>query len=244
VTYSTISPSPWAARPVPGLAARLSIPTSPDTLLRLARREHSVREPRPPVRVLGVDDWAWRRGHRYGTALVDLERNRVLDLPPDRQAETLAAWPNANPGVEVVAHDRGSAYADGVRQGAPDAVQVADRWHPLRKLGDAVHGAAERHHAAARWGRAGGDGAAPIVGAPDDLAVDRTTAAERRREAARARAGRPSSTRRRAGTRRGPPSATSPCGSGPTARHCAAGCAPTPSRVGASCGAAASRPVS
>nr|WP_328702494.1 ISL3 family transposase [Belnapia arida] len=132
------------------LAARLAIPVSADTLLRLARRTGAVPQARPPVRVLAVDDWAWRRGHRYGTVLVDLERNRVVDLVPKRSAESLAAWLKANPGVAVVARDRAGVYADGVRQGAPDAVEVTDRWHLLRNLGDAVHAAAERHHAAAR----------------------------------------------------------------------------------------------
>ena len=89
-----------------------------------------------------------RDGQRYGTIVCDLERERVIDLLPDRSAEAVASWLRRHPGVEVVARDRAGAYAEGVRQDAPKAKQVADRWHLLRNLGDALQGSADRHRGA------------------------------------------------------------------------------------------------
>ena len=115
------------------LLPRLAMNTSADTLLRLVRAQRLPVGPTPIA--LGVDDWSFKRGTTYGTILVDLEARRVVDLLPDRRAETLAAWlrPRRRH-VQVVARDRSTEFARGVEVGAPRAVQVADRWHLLKNV--------------------------------------------------------------------------------------------------------------
>jgi transposase len=118
------------------LAARLRLPTSPSTLLRLVQAAPMPQT--PALQAVGVDEWAWRRGHRYGTILVDLETHRVVDLLPDRSSASVASWLARHPTITVVCRDRSDLYADGIRRGAPEAVQMVDRFHLVQNLRQAV----------------------------------------------------------------------------------------------------------
>lgn len=125
------------------LSAHLGLPSNRMTILRML-----CQTPIPPMqtpKMLGVDEWAYRRGKKYGTILIDLEKGTPVDLLPDRQAATLAAWLKKHPGVQLISRDRAGEFARGATQGAPEALQTADRFHVLRNLAEMMEKVLAKH---------------------------------------------------------------------------------------------------
>jgi len=135
-------------RPAAKLARRLMLPVSRDTLLRVLRRR--ARTSHGSVRIIGIDDFAWKRGQRYGTVVCDLERRRIIDLLADREPGTVEAWLAAHPEIAVVSRDRGAGYGRAASRGAPQAIQVADRWHLMENASAAFLEAVRRSMRAIR----------------------------------------------------------------------------------------------
>lgn len=118
------------------LGRHLGMPTSPDSLLRLVRQ--AERPVERAAKIIGIDDWAYKRGMLYGTLICDLETSKPLELLPDRSVQTVCTWLEQHPEVEVISRDRWSEYATAAQKGAPQAIQVADRWHLLTNLVEAL----------------------------------------------------------------------------------------------------------
>jgi transposase len=125
------------------LSAKLGVGSSASTLVRILR---STRSPTPSApKVVGLDEWAWRKGRTYGTVMVDLEAHRVLDLLPDCRSEQVADWLRQYPSITVISRDRSGPFATAATAGAPQATQVADRFHLLKNLTETLQRGLDQH---------------------------------------------------------------------------------------------------
>jgi transposase len=165
------------------LAKRIGMSVSADTVLRRVTQSaiHIAGEPRR----IGVDDWAWRKGQRYGTIVVDLEAGCPIDLLPDRSSDTLAQWLKQYPSIELISRDRAEAYGDGARKGAPQAIQVVDRFHLVCNLTAAVERVLERKRSVLALVNQADPEPPPVVVEPKPVsptrAMTRSQAARQRR---------------------------------------------------------------
>ena len=145
------------------VAKGLAMPISHDTLLRIIMKSEVDNRSSPPLRAVGVDEWAVRRGHRYGTIVVDLERRRPVAVLADREVRTVANWLSQHSQIKVVSRDRSGSYAEAASRGAPEAIQVADRFHLLKNLGEAVEEFLRSKSAWLRQAASGTTSSGPIV---------------------------------------------------------------------------------
>jgi len=162
------------------LAEQLGILASGSTLLRGLRKKAGAVSAASP-RVVGIDDWAWRKGQRYRTILCDLEKGKVIDLLPDRSAESTAEWLKAHPTIEIVSRDRASLYAQAAEKAVPHAMQIADRWHLLRNLSEALTGVLAPHH------RLMAEAVRAVSPCPESLVIEKPVATPNPHRAERAK---------------------------------------------------------